>query len=226
LSNSVNGVIGTAGGELFVTVSGGGVYRSANDGVSWTALNGGLTNLSVTPLAVDQSGFLYTGSSGSGVFRTTSSVLGTDIAAEIGWNLISVPRLAADFAAAALFPDAAGIFSYSKAGYASATVLANGPGYWALFGAPSTTMIFGGTLVSVSVSVDDLAVGEGRWVLIGSVTTPLAATAVATSPPGLLVPGSIFSYDGAAYLPVATLEPGRGYWALVTGNCAITLGSP
>jgi hypothetical protein len=53
----------------------GGVYRSANKGVSWNAVNVGLENLSVAALDVKDS-MLYVGTQGGGVFVSTNA--GTD----------------------------------------------------------------------------------------------------------------------------------------------------
>jgi photosystem II stability/assembly factor-like uncharacterized protein len=50
-----------------------GVFKSTNGGATWAAMNDGLTNLSVTALAIDSqtSNTLYAGTSGSGVFAIT-----------------------------------------------------------------------------------------------------------------------------------------------------------
>jgi ligand-binding sensor domain-containing protein len=49
----------------------GGVFRSSNNGVTWSAVNNGLTNLSVDALAVNGSK-LFAGTQGSGVFLSTN----------------------------------------------------------------------------------------------------------------------------------------------------------
>src|SRR5262245_27917922 len=56
------------------TASDGGVYKSTNGGVSWTAVNSGLSSTTVLALAIDRSmpAILYAGTSGGGVFKSTN----------------------------------------------------------------------------------------------------------------------------------------------------------
>ena len=56
---------------LYVNTEGGGVFRSTDAGGSWSAVNGGLTDLTVFGLAIDPSDprTLYAGTP-AGVFRT------------------------------------------------------------------------------------------------------------------------------------------------------------
>jgi hypothetical protein len=49
----------------------GGIFRSTNNGVDWTAVNNGLTNLDVRALAVNGAN-LFAGTSGGGVFLSTN----------------------------------------------------------------------------------------------------------------------------------------------------------
>jgi exo-beta-1,3-glucanase (GH17 family) len=50
-----------------------GVYRSANGGDSWIAVNTGLTNLNVKSLAVAADGALFAGTAGDGVFQSLNN---------------------------------------------------------------------------------------------------------------------------------------------------------
>ncbi|MEJ2104622.1 MAG: T9SS type A sorting domain-containing protein [Ignavibacteriaceae bacterium] len=50
-----------------------GVYRSTDDGQTWEEFNSGLTNLSVYSLAINKNNYLFAGTGGDGVFRTTKS---------------------------------------------------------------------------------------------------------------------------------------------------------
>jgi photosystem II stability/assembly factor-like uncharacterized protein len=65
-------------GHLFAGTPGSGVYRSTDDGGSWEQISGGLTNLDIRSVAIDTNDFLYAGSWGKSVFRTTTSTL-TDV---------------------------------------------------------------------------------------------------------------------------------------------------
>jgi hypothetical protein len=136
-----------------------------------------------------------------------------------GWNLLSVPRNAASLAAADLFPGYVEMFSYLTGSYVQATTLAPGEGYWGLFAAPTVANITGTELGSTSLA----APAGGRWYLIGSVTSPTPASAVTTTPSGLIASGP-FSYNGLAYSPASTIEPGRAYWVLLTGSCIVNVG--
>jgi photosystem II stability/assembly factor-like uncharacterized protein len=66
-----------ARGVLFAS-SDSGVYRTTDQGAHWTQLNSGLVNHFITPLLIAPNGFLFAGSAGDGVYRssisTTSSV--------------------------------------------------------------------------------------------------------------------------------------------------------
>ena len=59
-------------GTIFMGAIVGGVRKSVDGGITWSAVNTGLTNLSVLALAMDTSGpqTLYAGTSGSGLFKT------------------------------------------------------------------------------------------------------------------------------------------------------------
>jgi hypothetical protein len=52
---------------IYAGIDGGGVYRSTNNGLSWVAVNNGLTNLKVFTLAVNN-GSIFSGTLGGGAF--------------------------------------------------------------------------------------------------------------------------------------------------------------
>ena len=60
---------------LYAGTYGGGVFKSANGGASWSAVNSGLTSLAVLALAIDPATptTLYAGTSGGGVFSIQQS---------------------------------------------------------------------------------------------------------------------------------------------------------
>jgi len=49
---------------------GGGIFRSENNGNSWTSIESGLTNTSTLSLAINDSGYIFAGTFGGGVFRS------------------------------------------------------------------------------------------------------------------------------------------------------------
>ena len=59
---------------LYAGTAWGGVFKSTNGGMSWTAMNTGLTNTYINALAINPQtpGTLYAGTWGGGVFRSTN----------------------------------------------------------------------------------------------------------------------------------------------------------
>ena len=135
-----------------------------------------------------------------------------------GWNLVSVPRVPTSFARTDLFPTAVNFYSYLSGSYTTPTALQNGEGYWALYSAATDNTISGSSLGNTSLAVPT----GGRWVIIGSVTSPIPASAITTSPAGQIV-GGPYAYDGTSYVLATTLEPGKAYWVLINNPCTILL---
>jgi len=57
-------------GDIFAGTSGGGVFKSTNYGVNWTAVNTGLTDLHINTIAINSSGVIYVGTLNSGIFTS------------------------------------------------------------------------------------------------------------------------------------------------------------
>ncbi len=148
----------------------------------------------------------------------TLSVPSTITSMRSGWNLVSVPRVPSDFARTALFPTAVDFYSYLSGSYTTPTTLQNGEGYWGLYSAATDNTISGSSLGSTSLVVPT----GGRWVIIGSLTSSIAASAITTSPAGQIV-GGPYAYDGTSYVLATTLEPGKAYWMLINNPCTILL---
>jgi len=64
-----------AGGDIFAGTSGGGVFRSSNNGDSWTEVTNDLTTTDVKALAINASGDIFAGTwaAGGGVFRSSDN---------------------------------------------------------------------------------------------------------------------------------------------------------
>jgi hypothetical protein len=139
------------------------------------------------------------------------------------WNIVSVPRVAPDFTASVLFPGAipGTINSFITGAYTQPTTLVNGEGYWAYYGAAGNNTISGTNLASTSVTVST----GNRWVLVGSVTATVAASALTSNPPSAIVGGTLFGWNGTAYSAPTTLDPGKGYWVFVNAPCTLTISS-
>jgi hypothetical protein len=67
--------ITASGSNIFVGTSGDGMFRSTNNGTSWTAINSGLIGLDFPAFAVSGTN-LYAGSEGNGVFLSTNNGAG------------------------------------------------------------------------------------------------------------------------------------------------------
>ncbi len=82
-------------GTLFIGTIAGGVRKSIDHGITWSAVNNGLTSLIVQTLAMDASGpqMLYAGTVGGGIFKTDDGgVTWKNLPAVSG----AIPSIAAD----------------------------------------------------------------------------------------------------------------------------------
>ncbi|MDD1709270.1 MAG: hypothetical protein LUQ33_08900, partial [Methanoregulaceae archaeon] len=61
--------------ELFAATWNDGVFRSTDGGLTWGAVNSGLNHLNVSSLVQDADGYLYAGTDGGGVYRSTRAVV-------------------------------------------------------------------------------------------------------------------------------------------------------
>ncbi len=68
LAGSVEDFAINSGGDIFAGTDGG-VYRSNDNGDTWSQINSGLTNTSVQALAINSNGDIFAGTDGGGVFR-------------------------------------------------------------------------------------------------------------------------------------------------------------
>ncbi|MBA4252159.1 MAG: hypothetical protein C0425_09495 [Chlorobiaceae bacterium] len=66
----VRSIVKTASGELFAATWGFGIYRSIDNGMSWSVANGGLTSMLITSVVQAPNGKLFAASFDGGVFRS------------------------------------------------------------------------------------------------------------------------------------------------------------
>jgi photosystem II stability/assembly factor-like uncharacterized protein len=71
-ADDVRALLISSRGEVFAGTNGG-VFRSTNEGNTWTPLNAGLTNSLVQALAINATGDIFAGTVGSGVFRLNNN---------------------------------------------------------------------------------------------------------------------------------------------------------
>jgi hypothetical protein len=131
------------------------------------------------------------------------------------WNLVSVPVGAPDLSQAALFPTASSqAFSFAGS-YSASSVLEAGRGYWVKFPANQVLSIPGAERLAQTVPLNK------GWNLVGSLSYPVAAAGMETSPAGLLS-SDFFSYS-SGYAAAAVIEPGRGYWVKASDAGTLTM---
>lgn len=133
-----------------------------------------------------------------------------------GWNLLSLPFLVSDSLVAVVYPGAASQAYVYSGGYASTPAVSNGPGYWIKF-ADSQAVDYSGILVAS----DTVPLAQG-WNIVGSVSFPVAASAVTSVPPGI-VTSALFGYGGG-YAAADTIFPGRGYWVKASSPGSLIIG--
>jgi hypothetical protein len=150
-----------------------------------------------------------------------------------GWNLLSTPRVPVVGTPSVVFPGSVNgtIYGYNGSSYSTPTAVIAGPGYWALYTSAQSITASGAPVNNVAASVaftvnSATDLGQQKWMLWGSASGAQPIAAVRTSvtsnianytPPNQdrLVSGTIYGYNGSAYVAPTTIEPGKGYWALV-----------
>jgi hypothetical protein len=129
---------------------------------------------------------------------------------QTSWNLVSVPLATGETAKDSLFPVNVGdAFAYDY-GYAKATHLELGRGYWMKFGGPQSVLMIGEDFPS---RVNDVNVG---WNLIGTLSYPIGASDVTSDPPGIIA-GPFFGY-AKSYVRADSLFPYHAYWVKVNAS--------
>ncbi len=124
------------------------------------------------------------------------------------WNLISLPVKVQNDTISRLFPTRkSNAFAYNGSGYLITNQLNIGTGYWLKFASAGSD-----TLSGFPYSSDTIVVTVG-WNLIGSLSSPFAASSITGNPPGM-VTSNFFGYNGN-YKISDSIYPGKGYWVKV-----------
>jgi hypothetical protein len=132
-----------------------------------------------------------------------------------GWNMVSFPCLPVDANFSSILSDVGyyQVLTWNGVSYVTPTVAEAGRGYWVLVLADVNVTVSG---VPVQGYELDLPAG---WNMIGSVYgRTVNASDVFTGFYQLL------TWDGSAYVSSTTIEPGKGYWALVLQPTHLVIG--
>jgi hypothetical protein len=124
-----------------------------------------------------------------------------------GWNLVTVPVLAADMRKTTLFPGASSAaFAYAN-GYVQAETLKTGKAYWLKYPSVQTIPISG-----LKVSPKTIPVVAG-WNLVGVFENDVLVSQI-TSTPSDIISSQFYGYSNG-YNSATTLVSGKGYWVKV-----------
>jgi len=174
-------------------------------------------------IAMDASENLIVAGQSFGVGSSTITTIkyttsATTLTLSTGWNMVSIPRLVADFRKTSLFPSATtSAFAYSATGYVAKDTLENGIGYWVKFANSESILLAGQPKTSDTI---DVALG---WNMIGMIANAVPTSSL-TSIPGGIVTSNFFGYD-ISYFSEDTLKPGKGYWVKTTTAGKLVLSS-
>jgi hypothetical protein len=135
----------------------------------------------------------------------------------VGWNMVSFPVIPADTSFSSIFSGLPyyQVLTWSSTSYVTPTDVEAGRGYWVLVLSSTTVDITGVPVTSYEL---DLPAG---WSMIGSIYgSTVDAEAVFPDFYQLL------TWSGTSYVSATTIEPGKGYWALVLTPTHIKVSPP
>jgi 1,4-alpha-glucan branching enzyme len=148
-------------------------------------------------------------------FTITATQFTVSVPLNARWNLVSAPVLAPDMRPGSIFTGAVSQAYAFNDGYIIKDTLIPGTGYWLKFNSAQTLTITGDPILAESIAV------TAGWNLIGAISTPIAASSVGSSMPGMIT-GNFFTFSGS-YAPADSLRPGNGYWVKVTQDGQLIL---
>jgi YVTN family beta-propeller protein len=158
---------------------------------------------------------IYTTSMSQLLVYSDDGVASHDLVLNAGWNMVSFPILPADTSFASIFSGKGyyQVLTWSGTSYVTPSDVEAGKGYWILVLSDTTISIEGNPVNSYS---SDLPAG---WSMIGSVNGGVVNCASV-----FLGYYQMLTWTGTSYTTATTIEPGKGYWALVLTPTHITIG--
>ena len=137
-----------------------------------------------------------------------------------GWNMVSMPAMSTYNSTSAVFPGAAGIFTWNATSrsYYVPTTIEPDKGYWIAV-TEDTTFFVGGTPIEIWTT--DIKAG---WNMIGSVSINTSMVDPNDTRDGSIIP-TAYWWDpvSRAYTTTTDINPGKGYWAASIQDCTLTL---
>ena len=140
----------------------------------------------------------------------------TEFELSAGWNMISFPCIPDDPSFSSIFSGLPfyQVLTWDGSSYVTPTVAEAGVGYWVLVLEETTITIENAN--PITSYTKSLPAG---WSMIGSIYgESVDADDVF---PGFY---QLLTWDGTSYVTSTTIEPGKGYWALVLEPTTITVG--
>ena len=132
------------------------------------------------------------------------------------WNLVGLPLDVVNPFYLSLFPNAVpGTLFGWDGSYTVTDTLIPGKGYWLKFPAADTVLVTGFPMDSLTLHL------RKGWNLIAGISCDIALTDVIDNN-GILIPGTLFGFDGAYYAADSIL-PGEGYWVNTSDSGWINL---
>jgi hypothetical protein len=127
------------------------------------------------------------------------------------WNMISSPLIPGVKQSLPL------LYTFEDGSYKKEDSLIAGKGYWAK---PGDSLV---TYIGKGITSFNIPVTKG-WNLIGTLTEPVPAATITTTPDSILSSG-FYGYPGDAYVLTDTLQPGNSYWVKVRKYGTIKLSN-
>lgn len=152
-----------------------------------------------------QSSFSLSNANVTTLFIKHTNEIDVLVQAGSGWNMISVPLLAADMRVQALFQESAAssAFTYDN-GFVPVSTLENGVGYWLKFSGQGSFSLSG-----YPVDIQEIPLNAG-WNMIGGFEQNVDVALISSEPPGLII-SDFFGFE-KGYQLATSLAPAKGYW--------------
>jgi hypothetical protein len=189
------------------------LWNSTDGGTNWVKQGGTVDTLGNTIALSNVDGFSrWTATDASHNLYSTFT-----FSVSSGWNMVSVPVTAPNYAKTILFPSAQSNAFTFQSGYVAKDTLKNGPGYWLKFESNQNVQMYG-----MSRNSDSIDVRTG-WNMIGSISNPISVGDITTSN-GVSIVSPFYQYQNG-YLVATDLLPGKAYWVKTNADGKLYLNN-